>query len=182
MSPRAGAPFITPMDLLVCRHTYGMSDSSIECLAYGRMCLALPEGIREYINQKIHGDPNSPETYLVRYDPLQKPVDLVNESAYPEEVRGLLPPEYDFECFFSIGDEVYDVNYHTCPEEAKTRAFFCGDFLDFTIWVWIDDEEEKDSRWEQADIRDVDWAKYGVDGADEAFRHVQRLANINVVL
>ena len=179
MSPRAGAPFITPMDLLVCRHTYGMSDSSIECLAFGRMCLALPEGIRECINQKIHGDPNFPDTYLVRYDPLQKPVDLVNESAYPEEIRGLLPPEYDFEWFYSIGDEAYDLNYHTCPEEAKTRAFFCGDFLYYTVWVWIQDEEEKDSRWEEVDIRDVDWTKYGIQDVDAAFRQLAIIQQIH---
>jgi hypothetical protein len=182
MAPRAGAPFITPMDLLVCRNTYGMSDSSIECLAFGKMCLALPEGIRECINQKIHGDPDHPETYLVRYDPLQKPVDLVNDSAYPEEVRGLLPPEYDFECFYSIGTGDADLDYSTCPEEAKRRAFFAGDFLYFTVWVWIEDEEAKDSRWEEVDIHDVEWAKHGLEGADEAFRQVQRLSNINLIL
>jgi len=159
-----------------------MSDSSIECLAFGRMCHALPEGIRNTILEKVHGDRNFPDTYLVRYDPLEKPVDLVNQSAYPEELRGDLPPDYTFDEFFSIGSEEHDIDYRTFPERARTRAFFTGDFLFFTVWVWIEDEEDKDSRWEQVSIDDVEWSKYGVTDADEAFRHVQRLSNVNIVI
>lgn len=181
MPPRAGAPFITPGDVLACRVRHGMSDAAIECLAFGRMCLALPDGVRQLINQKIHGDPAFPNTYLVRFDPLQSPIDLVNNSAYPEELRGDLPPGYNVKNFWPVGSDAFDLDYATDPKQAKLRAFFNGDFVYYKVWIWIEDEEEdKDSRWELVRIEDVDWRKYDVEDDDEAFEHIDRIADMEL--
>ena len=177
MSVRAGAPFMTPGDVLEWRHSHGMSDSAIECLAFGRMCCRLPDGVRHLINQKVHGDPAFREHYLVMFDPNEKPIDLITGSAYPEGERAPLPPGYEFETFFCVGEEEWDINYSERPEEARCRAFFTSTHSPDLVWTWVVDEEPKDSRWEMTTVRDVNWASYNIGSVDEAYKYICKIIN-----
>jgi hypothetical protein len=145
---------------------------------YGRMVHALPAEIKDIILAKIHGDPSCREHYLVKYDPMTTPIDLVNDSAYPPHLRQDVPPGFDGRVFVSLVDATYDFYAPTNPPgggTTKRHAFVdvrtgcpccCPACVptDTYVWVWAADEEPKDSHWERRPFGTVAWSRYGVNG------------------